>query len=94
MSRNLQTESFRICERVLDCCVVENWTRFKYSTSAAAYRCGKSRNGRFGPVAVIRANSSSMTALGRKADIQPGRMTAFTVTGHSEALKRADLNDR
>ena len=50
-------------------------------------------NVRFGSAAVIGTNSSSMAALGRKADIRPGRMSALTDTGHSEELKRADLND-
>ena len=49
---------------------------------------------RLGSVAVVQTDSSSMTALEWKADAQPGRMSAFTVTGHLEALKRADLNDR
>lgn len=44
--------------------------------------------------AVINTNSSPLTGLGWKADGQPGRMSAFTVTGHSEALKRADLHGR
>jgi hypothetical protein len=33
-----------------------------------------------------------MAALGRKADIQPGRMTAFTVTGYSEGLELLKSN--
>ena len=35
-----------------------------------------------------------MAALGRKADIQPGRMSALTDTGRSEALKQPNLNVR
>jgi hypothetical protein len=49
-------------------------------------------NDRFESLAVIRTNSSAMTALGRKADIEPGRMSAFTDTGRSGALKQVDLN--
>ena len=33
-----------------------------------------------------------MTALGRKADIQPGRMSALTDTGRSEDLRLSRLN--
>ncbi len=48
--------------------------------------------GCFGSVAVIQTNSSPMTGLGWKAAIQPGRMSAFTNTGHSEAPKLPKLN--
>jgi hypothetical protein len=33
-----------------------------------------------------------MTALGRKADIQPGRMSALTNSGRSEVLEPAKVN--
>ena len=51
-------------------------------------------NVRFGSVAVVGVDSSRMAALGWKADIQPGRMSALTDTGRSEALEWPDLNVR
>jgi hypothetical protein len=50
------------------------------------------RNVRFGSLAVIATDSSAMTALGWKADTQPGRMSALTDTGRSEALRRPESN--
>jgi hypothetical protein len=35
-----------------------------------------------------------MTALGRKAAVQPGRMAAIIDSGHSEAMRKPDLNVR
>jgi hypothetical protein len=50
------------------------------------------RNVRFGSIAVIQTNSSSMAALGRLADTQPGGMSAFTNTGRSDGSEWPDLN--
>jgi hypothetical protein len=49
-------------------------------------------NDRFGSLAVVHPNFSPMTALGWKADTQPGRMSAFTNTGRSEPSKSLELN--
>ena len=51
-------------------------------------------NFRFGSLAVIQTNSSRMTALEWKADIEPGRTSALTNTGRSAALRGPDLNVR
>ena len=53
---------------------------------------GEILNVRFGSVTVIQTHSSRMAALGRKAAIRPGCMSAFTQTGRSETLKWPDLN--
>jgi len=45
-----------------------------------------------GSVAVVQADSSLMAALGCRADIQLGRMSALTETGRSEILKLPKLN--
>ena len=50
------------------------------------------RTVRFGSLAVIQTDSSAMTALGWKADTRPGRMSALAEIGHSEALRKPDLN--
>ncbi|KPK56558.1 MAG: hypothetical protein AMS22_00615, partial [Thiotrichales bacterium SG8_50] len=42
--------------------------------------------------AVVQTNSSRMTALGQKADIQPGRMSALTDTGRPDSHEPASLN--
>jgi hypothetical protein len=47
---------------------------------------GEILNVRFGSLAVVQTYPSRMAALGWKADIRPGRMSAFTDTGHSDAL--------
>ena len=49
-------------------------------------------NVRYGSTAVIETHSSPMSALGRKADVKPGRMSALTDTGRSEVLRRSNLN--
>jgi hypothetical protein len=46
---------------------------------------GVGSNVRFGSVAVVPPNSSPMTGLGWIADTQPGRMSALTDTGRSNA---------
>ena len=48
--------------------------------------------GWFGSVAVVEAHFSPMAALGRIADGHPGRMSALTNSGRSDALKWPDLN--
>ena len=50
------------------------------------------KNERFGSVAVAQTDSSPMAALGRKADTQLGGGSAFTNTGHSEAMKKPKSN--
>lgn len=64
------------------------------SGESLALETGLSVNVRFWSVAVIQTDSGSVAALGWKADIQPGRMSALTNTGRSEALELADLNGR
>jgi len=57
------------------------------SGESLALETGLSVNVRFGSLAVMQSDSSSMAALGWKADTQPGRMSVPTNTGRSVALK-------
>ena len=49
---------------------------------------------RFGSIAVVQTDSSSMTGLGWKADIPPGRMSALAKTGRAEALRSPKMSVR
>jgi hypothetical protein len=69
--------------------VHEVWVR---SVRRCAVAVTEKMRGRFGSLAVVGVDSSRMAALGWKADIQPGRMSAFTYTGRSVLPKIADLN--
>ena len=64
------------------------------SGESLALETGLSVNVRFGSVAVVRTHSSPMAVLGRKADTRPGRMSALTDTGRSDALRTPELNGR
>jgi len=64
------------------------------SGESLAPESGLSVNVRFGSVAVFETDSSSMAALGRKADTQPGRTTVLTDSGRSEVLELPKLNVR
>jgi hypothetical protein len=44
------------------------------------------------PKAIVQADSSSMTALGWKADTRPGRILTLTNTGRSLRPKQPDLD--
>ena len=46
----------------------------------------------FGSEVAVQNDFNRMAALGWKADIQTGRMSALTNTGRSEALELAKLN--
>jgi hypothetical protein len=49
---------------------------------------------RFGSLAVVQKHFTRMAALGWKADIEPGRMSALANTGRSAALEWPDLDVR
>ena len=49
-------------------------------------------NDRFGSLAVIQTDSSSMSGLGRKADTRLGPMSALTDTGRSETLRAPEVD--
>jgi hypothetical protein len=46
----------------------------------------------FGSKAVVQTDSSSMAALGWKADTPPGRISTLFATGCSDALSTPDSN--
>jgi hypothetical protein len=72
--------------------LIENWTHYRGQRRYTGGRLRITANDRLGSVAVVETDSSPMTALGWKADIEAGRMSALTKTGRSKALRVPDLN--